>query len=472
MPSYSLFLACIIVFFVVVYFIGSELKKPCASQEWWAPSLFICYGALISLPGRVYQSLNTDGLREINAVVRGDLSFEFNSYWVSFLYLIGFFLPLLVFRIRQFNDIGRFISKFSFFKASVIGAGRSFRLPVVMTLGGVLINLYFIYTLGGLGFLWENIEQRVRFRSGNAWLTSFSTYLSTFGFLLYLYAISRRERKNKKIVIFSSLCLFLIVAFSLSAFGARGPVISFTIMTIIAYSFWIKNITIFSKKIVLLAVVSVFFISFIGAGRDANVGYADFFSNPELYFENMQADFTDRVILRTGSFDRHFVIVSYFNDNDVWMGKGYLSLLPAPIPRSIYQNKPPVDDGVYVYNISVGRYVEPNQPMYTYIWNSWPPGNLKGFMEWHVFGYIFIILLSSIIVAALYRACWSYEKSPFWIFLYVSLASFGSVNLSVYGFVGAMTDIFYSLIVAFFLLFFGFFFRVDQKSKVRQSAVL
>ncbi|MGQ7112601.1 hypothetical protein ACUOFC_34980, partial [Escherichia sp. TWPC-MK] len=61
---------------------------------------------------------------------------------------------------------------------------------------------------------------------------------------------------------------------------------------------------------------------------------------------------------------------------NVWLGKSYLDLFKAPLPRSIYPEKPPVDDGMYIRTIAEGYNVTPSRPVQELYASSWPPETL------------------------------------------------------------------------------------------------
>ncbi|MGQ7148454.1 hypothetical protein ACUOA8_59935, partial [Escherichia sp. SS-MK2] len=53
-----------------------------------------------------------------------------------------------------------------------------------------------------------------------------------------------------------------------------------------------------------------------------------------------------------------------------------LDLFKAPLPRSIYPEKPPVDDGMYIRTIAEGYNVTPSRPVQELYASSWPPETL------------------------------------------------------------------------------------------------
>mgnify|MGYP001153414251 FL=1 len=80
-------------------------------------------------------------------------------------------------------------------------------------------------------------------------------------------------------------------------------------------------------------------------------------------------------------------ILGHFDISNIWMGKSYLDLAYAIIPSAIYENKPPIEEGLYFFNIVKGYSVTPPFPSRMMQPVGWPPGT-HGilFANFHVFG--------------------------------------------------------------------------------------
>src|SRR5690606_40495909 len=73
--------------------------------------------------------------------------------------------------------------------------------------------------------------------------------------------------------------------------------------------------------------------------------------------------FERHVIARFGRVERDIVVLKYFKDNELWYGASYSSLITAPLPRNIYEEKPPVDTGRYLLAMSKGEIIYPPIPV-------------------------------------------------------------------------------------------------------------
>ena len=64
------------------------------------------------------------------------------------------------------------------------------------------------------------------------------------------------------------------------------------------------------------------------------------------------------------------LIQNYFIGHDYWLGRIYSFLLYIFVPRSLFPDKPFIDDGVYIFNMTYN----PSDVLATnYFYNSWPP---------------------------------------------------------------------------------------------------
>ncbi len=55
-------------------------------------------------------------------------------------------------------------------------------------------------------------------------------------------------------------------------------------------------------------------------------------------------------------------VFDHFKTADLWYGKSYANFFVQWIPSSLFPNKPPMDDGMYLYNMIRGLQVLPNTP--------------------------------------------------------------------------------------------------------------
>src|SRR5690606_26344605 len=71
--------------------------------------------------------------------------------------------------------------------------------------------------------------------------------------------------------------------------------------------------------------------------------------------------------------DHYLLVMEHFSVDNLWWGKSFIDILYASIPRKIFPDKPPVDDGVYLRSIAEGMDVTPPTPYKDMYQSSWPP---------------------------------------------------------------------------------------------------
>jgi hypothetical protein len=149
------------------------------------------------------------------------------------------------------------------------------------------------------------------------------------------------------------------------------------------------------------------------------------------------------------------------------MGEVYRDLLYGPIPHTLFPDKPPIDEGVYIHSLEIGMNVEPGQPFKTLDPTSKPPETLgNGYMNFWIPGAILWSLGLGMIYGFTYRYMRSSDFSPFSINLYIwTIISFHISNLRI-----QQALVFLFVGTCFYGLFFGV--QASKKfSRVRNMAV-
>jgi hypothetical protein len=127
------------------------------------------------------------------------------------------------------------------------------------------------------------------------------------------------------------------------------------------------------------------------------------------------------------------LIVQYFTPERLWLGASYVDLLAAPIPRTLLPDKPPVDEGVYLYAITHGNIVRPSMPARQLPVTAWPMGNWVMYMNFGLPGFVAVMFLNGAVVAAAYRYMQLGGYTPPSVYLYgfLTLNGFSVSNLGL-----------------------------------------
>lgn len=221
---------------------------------------------------------------------------------------------------------------------------------IAFTLIGFIDFFLILQNAGGFVYFFTHLKYRtiiLRDLDLLSWLLVFLHY----GPLLMVY--SMRGRKSKISII---LYIIIIIAGFMCGLGGRKTLILMLIEMVFVYHFTVKNITLREilsmKNIVIGVFVFAYFIVFATFRREGAI--ESFFSNPIVFInDNNRSLFS---IITGESYVKYYItIIDYFKNHALWLGRSFLGLATAFIPSSIYPAKPPVDDGMYLYSICLGR---------------------------------------------------------------------------------------------------------------------
>lgn len=326
----------------------------------------------------------------------------------------------------------------------------------VAIVGSLLIGLgcwvLFLQRAGGYKSLLLNMYTRAELTTGAGYTLSGLAFL-VFATILLVYSLRLSKSLARYVAVAAALMGTAVIYSSL---GGRGPTIKLLILVLLTWHYCVKRITrIPWKAILLLAfVVPYFFVVFLLRSQPGAV---------EVYLQKPSGIVEDameirREILQQISYvHQYLLITSYFNPSNMWWGKTFLDLIFAPVPRSIYADKPPVDDGVYIASLARGMTPQPLTPLRDLADNSLPPETLgTSYMNFWIPG----VLAGMFLLGGVYKLSYRYMQlcgySPFSVLVYVNvLLGFHLSNLRI---VQTMVTIVTAA------MFFGSFFGVRKAS--------
>jgi oligosaccharide repeat unit polymerase len=207
----------------------------------------------------------------------------------------------------------------------------------------------------------------------------------------------------------------------LSSLGGRKSTIELVFISLLVWHYGVKRIRKipFFKTIAIIALLCLYFIA-IPLIR-APGGFEYYTNNMGQLWEDIYSN-GETLIKQTSYVDHYLLVINYFDSETYWWGKSFIDLLTAPIPSSIYPNKPPVDEGVYLRTIAEGYNPVPPTAYSDLYQSSWPPETF-GVMYMN-FGFLGVIL-GMYILGAIYR----------FIYEYMNRSSFSLYSIIIYGIV-------------------------------------
>jgi oligosaccharide repeat unit polymerase len=268
--------------------------------------------------------------------------------------------------------------------------------------------------------------------------------------MMMIYSMSWKRSLLKLSLIF---VLVLATATILSTLGGRKGTMVLLLMIIPTWHYGVRRIRRITWQAVLFAALITPYFVAVPILRSS--GAVEHYQNsPDELWPDIIANL--RTVVSDLSYvDTYLFITNYFTLENIWMGQSYLDLLLAPIPSTIYPDKPPIDDGMYVNALARGLDVTPGtayRELQSSSWSSWPPETMGAmYMNYWLPG----VVVGMYLLGALYQTAYRYLRlcnySLFSIYVYTHLLlNFHWSNLRI---VQAIVNI--AIAGIFFSAFFG-----------------
>lgn len=265
---------------------------------------------------------------------------------------------------------------------------------IYLILGGIAYIL-FLQSIGGLSFVWSNLATKTTITAGTGYFRALWFYLLISS--LIFAAAAYRVRVGYFVI------LTVLIALLSGSIGDRTPILKVVLTAIFSWHVFKKGIVIkIDYRLILL--IFVLAIIFISMPMLRTPGALDqFIMNPDVFVDAFTENWHN-LIRRFSDINRSLFAFSYFDLDNIWFGKSYLDLLYAPIPRSMLEGKPPIDDGFYLYNLFLGNEVTPPAAFEDMYINSWPFSSITiGFANFWYIGVVLNAFLTAIIASYSFR---------------------------------------------------------------------
>ena len=308
----------------------------------------ILYFIRVMIPTIIYSGMSSVDRISDNYLHESVISND-NYFFYSVLQTICYFFVVLGLRDKS-PAIISFNNKRSILNVNEYSYKHYLYWGLIFTIIGFIDFMLVMHKIGGITHFVSNLRYRtIMLRDIDllSWLLIFLHY----GPLLIVYSLKDNKRK---INVF--LFVLVVVAGLMCGLGGRKTVIVMIAEMIFVYHFSIKEITlkeIFKTKNYIIAFgLFIFFVVMVQLRREG--AFEIFLSNPFEFFKDSQQGILS--VFTSESYVKHYMaIMLYFSDHPFWLGKSFLGLITAFVPSSLYFDKPPVDDGMYLYSICIGR---------------------------------------------------------------------------------------------------------------------
>jgi hypothetical protein len=379
--------------------------------------------ALAEVPYLFYLYNNPDEIHPYVIIHIKDLDGVFLEHlFYKFIFILISFIAII-----KFNPRGLIL--INSFRINRISPVRINLIIIFFLLAMLLSYFLFLNAVGGFEYLFMNMHNKTKVVAGtslyrNMFLT---TGMLTLGFYIHHISISKRKSRIKILFL---LILILFVVSILASYGERKNPIVVIAMVLILWNFKIKQINIFSYKNLFLFLIIVFFASLGPILR--HKGAMDFYiGNPTDLFIDSAKNMIE-LFRRFSEVDQSLFIYSHFDDyKKLWWGSSFSDLITGFIPSAWYYDKPPLDEGVYIYALAHFQDVSPPTPFHTMTPVGWPLSRVTaGYVNFGIFGVIVYAFLTGYILKYFYNVFRFSDYSPQATIMYVTLmvTNFGINN--------------------------------------------
>lgn len=282
------------------------------------------------------------------------------------------------------------------------------RTGIIVSIIGFVVKIKTIFDSGGVFYILSHIQGRKEIMAGQYYNELFANSLLTCGVLLFLMCYLK-DKNKRNLYIF--IILFAITTFGLIVFGARRPAMMLLLQVIMLYHFFSSKIRIrslFSIKSIFTIFIISFFVLLMPMLRTSNE--TDYINNPKKWVEGA-VDNTNTLFREFSYCDGDLFAFNYFKYHDYWYGASYLNIPLQIIPKSIYPQKPPMDDGMYLLNLMYGEKATPNMATEDLYYQTSVPFTLESSL-YSNFG-LFGIILGCLLVGVFYQYVYKVLTSCF-----------------------------------------------------------
>lgn len=278
----------------------------------------------------------------------------------------------------------------------------------------ILAMYLMIEKVGGLGVFIQNFGSQNEFQSGTG---IFQIIKLPAVYLSILFLAVQHAKTGKPHLMWVILYILVVIAIESGLGGRRTPIqiilFAITSIYIINPNRRLLSVTNFA----LIAVCAMIFVVMLNI-RDSASGVVEQ-RGALSYFINFSYN------------DIYLFVLDHFSRNDFWYGKIFLDFQYRF--TGSYQGLPPpsLDDGVYIYNLYLGRFAEPPMSLELLAHNSWPPRTFgNGYMNFGVPGILAFFFLQGYLTGWVYKLAVRTGFNPVFVFVYlIFIFSFQISNL-------------------------------------------
>jgi hypothetical protein len=323
------------------------------------------------------------------------------------------------------------------------------RFSYLMSLFAIVVISYsaFLNQVGGLQLILQNMSEKTDIIRGSGITRLFFVYSSLLlASISACYYAQSNQSLIKKIFLFFILALVFLM---LASYGERKNAVVFILIFLFCWHIWVKELTIFSYKFILGALMLIGFSALAPPLRESGAAIKYALEPTMLLYDAIPH--LGELFRRFSDIDISIFILNYFNEPTQYF---YFSTLPnffyGVIPSFLYPGKPPLDEAVFIYNLANGVDPGVDAPFSDFIPVGWPVSRYtSGLVHLGIFGVFIFSIITSYLLIMLNNFSFK-NNSPFIypLYLTVVITGAGISNAYIFNFI-ISTVVIFLLFIAF-----------------------
>lgn len=277
---------------------------------------------------------------------------------------------------------------------------------IIFLIIAYFLSFYFIIdSAGGITAFMLNFANRAELLAGTGVYYIIKVPASYLAIMLLVTLHCLKGRPN---IIVVALVILMMMSIE-SILGGRRTPIQFLIFAFITYAIMNEKSKLFTPSSVMIAAVTAAIFYGLLALR---------------YKLNPTADESQlsllRVLVNASYNDIYIFILDYFDTAPLWHGAAFFDFMYRVVPMPGNAPPPSLDEGVYVYNLFLGRAVYPPMSLDYMYHNSWPANTYgNGYLNFGLPGIILFFFIKGAITGLAHRMCINTNLSVFFVFIYL-----------------------------------------------------
>jgi hypothetical protein len=413
---------CILLFALILLTLLIIKNLPHSNSIFTLYNLFIVF-ALAEVPYLFYLNHNNE---LIHNYVKPHIE-DYELVFVKHIILKLAFITIALFSMHTFNPrasiLKRTFSVKSFNNRHLLFTSISFSFLALIAFS------LFLHKVGGLTYLMLNISNKTIVVQGTGLyrnLIFLSSLLSLGFYIHYLSRLKKVDTFRAFVFLFLIILLFSVLASS----GERKNPLLLIVYVIILWNFTINRIRILSARYLPLLLFFIIFAAIIPPLRIP--GATDYYLQHPFLLANDSIPYVGEIFKRFSEIDISLFIYSFFDNTDkLWLGASIPDFFTGVVPSAFFPNKPPLDEGVYIYALAHYYDVSPPTPFKDMLPVGWPLSRVTGpYVHFGTIGVIVSAFITGLILKYFYNLLLATNYSPQAMLIYTVLLStnFGLTN--------------------------------------------